>query len=277
MLNIGCHLSISDGYEAMGREALRINANTFQFFSRNPRGGKAKDIVPEDSVALKTLMIENSFAPILAHASYTMNLCSADEKVRGFAKTCLKEDLQKLMLIPCGLYNFHPGSHVGQGVEKGTELISEALNEAMFPDMTTTVLLETMAGKGSEIGRSFEELRGIIDRISLNEKIGVCLDTCHVFDAGYDIVNDLDGVLSEFDRVIGIDRLKAIHLNDSMNPLGSHKDRHQKIGQGNIGLDALVRVINHPVLRDLPFFLETPNDNDGYAEEIKLLRERYVN
>lgn len=277
MLNIGCHLSISDGYEAMGREALRINANTFQFFSRNPRGGKAKDIVPEDSVALKTLMIENSFAPILAHASYTMNLCSADEKVRGFAKTCLKEDLQKLMLIPCGLYNFHPGSHVGQGVEKGTELISEALNEAMFPDMTTTVLLETMAGKGSEIGRSFEELRGIIDRVSLNEKIGVCLDTCHVFDAGYDIVNDLDGVLSEFDRVIGIDRLKAIHLNDSMNPLGSHKDRHQKIGQGNIGLDALVRVINHPVLRDLPFFLETPNDNDGYAEEIKLLRERYVN
>ncbi|MBE6852246.1 MAG: deoxyribonuclease IV [Ruminococcus sp.] len=277
MLNIGCHLSISDGYEAMGREALRINANTFQFFSRNPRGGKAKDIVPEDSVALKTLMSENSFAPILAHASYTMNLCSADEKVRGFAKTCLKEDLQKLMLIPCGLYNFHPGSHVGQGVEKGTELISEALNEAMFPDMTTTVLLETMAGKGSEIGRSFEELRGIIDRASLNEKIGVCLDTCHVFDAGYDIVNDLDGVLSEFDRVIGIDRLKAIHLNDSMNPLGSHKDRHQKIGQGNIGLDALVRVINHPVLRDLPFFLETPNDNDGYAEEIKLLRERYVN
>lgn len=277
MLNIGCHLSISDGYEAMGREALRINANTFQFFSRNPRGGKAKDIVPEDSVALKTLMSENSFAPILAHASYTMNLCSADEKVRGFAKTCLKEDLQKLMLIPCGLYNFHPGSHVGQGVEKGTELISEALNEAMFPDMTTTVLLETMAGKGSEIGRSFEELRGIIDRVSLNEKIGVCLDTCHVFDAGYDIVNDLDGVLSEFDRVIGIDRLKAIHLNDSMNPLGSHKDRHQKIGQGNIGLDALVRVINHPVLRDLPFFLETPNDNDGYAEEIKLLRERYVN
>lgn len=275
MLNIGCHLSISGGYEAMGKEALSIGANTFQFFSRNPRGGSAKPVVSEDAEALKELMEKNSFGPCLAHAAYTMNLCSKDEKTRTFAFECLKDDLKKMEQIPCSLYNFHPGSHVGQGVDAGIAFISDALNEAMFPEMTTTVLLETMAGKGSEIGSRFEELKQIIDNVKLNDRIGVCLDTCHVYDAGYDIVEDLDGVLEEFDSIIGLSRLKAIHLNDSMNPFKSHKDRHQKIGEGSIGLEAIIRVINHPKLKDLPFFLETPNDLTGYETEIRILRENY--
>ncbi|MDO5558258.1 MAG: deoxyribonuclease IV [Oscillospiraceae bacterium] len=276
MLNIGCHLSVSDGYEAMGRQALAIGANTFQFFSRNPRGGKAKDIVPEDVNALKKLMEDNSFAPILAHASYTMNLCSKDEKIREFALNALREDLARMHDLPCRLYNFHPGSHVGQGTEKGIEFIAAALNDAIKPEYDVIVLLETMAGKGSEVGSKFEELRMIIDSVELKDKLGVCLDTCHVNDAGYDIVNDLDGVLEQFDSIIGLDRLKAIHLNDSMNPSGSHKDRHEKIGKGHVGIDAITRIINHPSLRDLPFFLETPNELDGYAQEISLLREKYI-
>ncbi len=275
MLNIGCHLSVSDGYEAMGKESLRIGANTFQFFSRNPRGGKAKKIMADDAASLEKLMDENSFAPLLVHASYTMNLCSADERVREFANGALKEDIQKMTQLPCMLYNFHPGSHVGQGVAKGIELISQALNDAIVPEQKTIILLETMAGKGSEVGSKFSELKEIINNIDLNDKMGVCLDTCHVFDAGYDIINDLDGVLTEFDNIIGLERLHAVHLNDSMNTLGSHKDRHQKIGMGNIGFEAIKRIINHPVLKKLPFFLETPNDNDGYAEEIRILRQAY--
>lgn len=275
MLNIGCHLSVSDGYEAMGKEALKIGANTFQFFSRNPRGGKSKEVDPKDADALEKLMKENCFAPVLAHASYTMNLCSADEKIRKFALEALRDDLKKMEEIPCSLYNFHPGSHVGQGVEKGIEFIADALNETMFPDQKTIVLLETMAGKGSEIGSEFEQLRHIIDKVNINDKMGVCLDTCHVYDAGYDIVDHLDDVLEKFDRIVGLDRLHAIHINDSMNPFCSHKDRHQKIGHGSIGTDAFARIINHPALRNLPFFLETPNDNQGYSEEIALLRNLY--
>ena len=272
MLNIGCHLSISNGFEAIGKQALEIGANTFQFFTRNPRGGSARKIEQADVDSLKQLMSENSFSQILAHAPYTMNLCSAKPETRGFALNTLKDDLQRMEYLPDNLYNFHPGSHTGQGVEKGTEQIISALNEAMFPEMNTTVLLETMAGKGSEIGGKFEELKAIIDGVDCNDRIGVCLDTCHVFDAGYDIVNDLDGVLDKFDRIIGLDRLKAIHINDSMNYLGCHKDRHQKIGEGAIGIDAFKRIVNHPSLKNLPFFLETPNDIDGYAYEIRLLK-----
>lgn len=276
MLNIGCHLSVSDGYEAICKEALILGANTFQFFSRNPRGGKSAPLSPDDVKAMEDIMQKNSFAPVLAHASYTMNLCSADEKVRDFANRALKEDLEKFENMPCSLYNFHPGSHVGQGVEKGISLIADALNQAVNENQKTIVLLETMAGKGSEVGRCFEELREIIDRVNFKEKIGVCLDTCHVFDAGYDIVNDLDGVIAKFDDIIGLERLYAVHLNDSKNPVNSHKDRHEKIGEGYIGLEAITRIINHEKLRDLPFFLETPNDNRGYAEEIKLLRSKYI-
>lgn len=276
MLNIGCHLSVSDGYEAICKEALSLGANTFQFFSRNPRGGKSAPLSPDDVKAMEDIMQKNSFAPVLAHASYTMNLCSADEKVRDFANRALKEDLEKFENMPCSLYNFHPGSHVGQGVEKGISLIADALNQAVNENQKTIVLLETMAGKGSEVGRCFEELREIIDRVNFKEKIGVCLDTCHVFDAGYDIVNDLDGVIAKFDDIIGLERLYAVHLNDSKNPVNSHKDRHEKIGEGYIGLEAITRIINHEKLRDLPFFLETPNDNRGYAEEIKLLRSKYI-
>lgn len=272
MLNIGCHLSISNGFEAIGKQALEIGANTFQFFTRNPRGGSARKIEQADVDALKQLMSENGFLQILAHAPYTMNLCSAKPETREFALNTLKDDLQRMEYLPDNLYNFHPGSHTGQGVEKGTEQIISALNEAMFPEMNTTVLLETMAGKGSEIGEKFEELKAIIDGVDCNDRIGVCLDTCHVFDAGYDIVNDLDGVLDKFDRIIGLDRLKAIHINDSMNYLGCHKDRHQKIGEGAIGIDAFKRIVNHPSLKNLPFFLETPNDIDGYAYEIRLLK-----
>lgn len=272
MLNIGCHLSISNGFEAIGKQALEIGANTFQFFTRNPRGGSARKIEQTDVDALKLIMRENGFSQILAHAPYTMNLCSAKPETREFALNTLKDDLQRMEYLPDNLYNFHPGSHTGQGVENGTEQIISALNEAMFPEMHTTVLLETMAGKGTEIGGKFEELSAIIDGVENKDKIGVCLDTCHVFDAGYDIVNDLDGVLEKFDRIIGLDRLKVVHLNDSMNHLGCHKDRHQKIGEGAIGLDAFRRIINHPALKNLPFLLETPNEIEGYACEISLLK-----
>lgn len=273
MLNIGCHLSVSKGFLAMGKQAIAIGGNTFQFFTRNPRGGKAKDIDKADADALLELMKENNFAKILAHAPYTLNPCSNDEKTREFAFQTMEDDLRRMEYLPHNLYNFHPGSHVGQGVDKGIELISEVLNSVLFEDMTTTVLLETMAGKGSEVGSRFEELRAIIDRVELSDKMGVCLDTCHVFDGGYDIKENLDGVLEEFDRVIGLDRLKAIHINDSKNPLGSHKDRHEKIGEGFIGLDAFERIVTHPILRSLPFYLETPNELDGYQKEIELLKK----
>lgn len=276
MLNIGCHLSLSKGYEAMGKDALKIGANTFQFFTRNPRGGSAKDIDSKDAEALATLVREHNFAPLLAHAPYTLNLCSADPKTRRFAREMMVDDLARLEQLPCHLYNFHPGSHTTLTVDDGIAHITEALNSVMSADMTTTILLETMAGKGSEIGRTFEEIHRIIDGVELKEKIGVCMDTCHIYDAGYDIVNDLDGVLTHFDSVIGLDRLHAVHLNDSMNPFKSHKDRHQKIGQGSLGLDTFVKVINHPRLRHLPFNLETPNELDGYAEEIALLRSKYI-
>lgn len=272
---IGCHLSVSKGFAAMGRQALSIGANTFQFFTRNPRGGKAKEIDEKDVEELKRLLLENKFGTILAHAPYTLNPCSKDEKTREFALQTMTDDLKRMEYLPGNLYNFHPGSHTGQGVDKGIELISAQLNAVLTEDMNTTVLLETMAGKGSEVGSKFEELKSIIDKTRLNQKLGVCLDTCHVFDAGYDIVNNLDGVLEEFDRIVGIERLKAVHLNDSMNYLGCHKDRHQKIGLGGIGLDAFERIINHPSLKNLPFFLETPNELDGYAEEIRVLRGLY--
>jgi deoxyribonuclease-4 len=274
-LTIGCHLSASKGYLNMGKTAKSIDANTFQFFTRNPRGGKAKDINKKDVEDFLLFMKENGFVKILAHAPYTLNACSADEKVREFAYNTMADDLMRMEYTPGQMYNFHPGSHVGQGIDAGIELIAKQLNGILKPEMTTCVLLETMAGKGSEVGSKFEELREIIDRVELNEKLGVCLDTCHIYDAGYDIVNDLDGVLKEFDSVIGLDRLKAIHLNDSKNPFKSHKDRHEKIGEGSLGLDAIIRVINHPLLCKLPFYLETPNELDGYKNEIKILRENY--
>lgn len=276
MLHIGCHLSISKGYEAMGKDALEIGANTFQFFTRNPRGGSAKEIDPQDAEALAKLVKENNFAPLLAHAPYTLNLCSAEPRTRQFAREMMADDLLRLEQLPCKLYNFHPGSHTSQSVEVATAQIIEALNSIIRPEQTVIVLLETMAGKGSEVGRTFEELKTILDGVDLKEKMGVCLDTCHIYDAGYDIVNDLDGVLSHFDEVIGLDKLYAIHINDSMNPKGSHKDRHQKIGEGSLGLEAMTRVINHPKLTHLPFLLETPNELDGYAKEIKLLKEVYT-
>ena len=275
MLHIGCHLSSSKGFLAMGKEAVKLDADTFQYFTRNPRGSKAKAIDPQDVERYREFIAEHHFAPVVAHAPYTLNACSAEERTREFARMTMADDLQRMEYTPGGLYNFHPGSHVGQGAETGVEQIAAQLNEILWPQMTTTVLLETMAGKGTEVGRSFEELRAILDRVELSEKMGVCLDTCHVHDAGYDIVNHLDEVLTEFDRIIGLSRLKAIHLNDSMNPLGSRKDRHQKIGEGAIGLEAFARIINHPALRELPFVLETPNDNAGYAEEIRVLRGLY--
>lgn len=275
MLYIGCHLSASKGYLHMGREAESIDANTFQFFTRNPRGGSAKDIDPEDVKAFLDFMEEKDWKHILAHAPYTLNACSAAEETRDFALRTMKDDLMRMEYTPHQMYNFHPGSHVGQGVQIGIDYIVKQLNECLTPEMTTTVLLETMAGKGSEIGRSFEELRDIIDGVELKEKIGVCLDTCHVYDGGYDIVNNLDGVLEEFDTVIGLDRLKAIHMNDSKNPFASHKDRHEKIGEGSIGFDTMVKIINHPKLQGIPIFLETPNELDGYAKEINMLRDAY--
>lgn len=272
MFQIGCHLSSSKGYLAMGKEAVKLNANTFQFFTRNPRGGKAKAIDEQDVAAFLTFAEGHGIYSILAHAPYTLNACSKDERTREFALETMTDDLRRMEYTPNQLYNFHPGSHVGQGVETGITQIAALLNTVLTEGQTTTVLLETMAGKGTEIGRSFEELREILDRVTLSNKMGVCLDTCHVYDAGYDIVNDLDGVLTQFDKVIGLDKLKAIHLNDSMNPINSHKDRHQKIGDGSLGLEAITRIINHPALRDLPFNLETPNELDGYAAEIALLR-----
>lgn len=275
MLYIGCHLSSAKGFLAMGKTALSIGANTFQFFTRNPRGGKAKEVKPDDARALTALAKEHGFGPLLAHAPYTMNACAADEKLRDFARMVMQSDLEIMEYLPGNLYNFHPGSHVKQGAETGIVKIAEILNGVLFKEQNTVVLLETMAGKGSEVGRSFEELAEILSRVQLNEKMGVCLDTCHIFDAGYDIVNDLDGVLVAFDRIIGLDKLKAIHLNDSLNVLGSRKDRHACIGKGNIGLEALSDVINHPELKHLPFYLETPNELPGYAEEIALLKSRY--
>lgn len=273
MLQLGCHLSLTKGYEAMGKDALSIGANTFQFFSRNPRGGAVKEVKPTDVARLASLLSENQFGPLLAHAPYTLNLCSATADIRNFARTMMADDLQRMEQLPCTLYNFHPGSHTGQGIQVGIEQIAEALNALIRPEQTTTILLETMAGKGSEVGGRFEELRAIIDRVEQSDKMGVCLDTCHVNDAGYDIVNHLDEVLTEFDKVVGLDRIKAIHLNDSMNPLGSHKDRHAPIGAGHLGTEALARVINHPKLKHLPFLLETPHDDlAGYAAEITLLR-----
>ena len=254
---------------------MKIGANTFQFFTRNPRGGKAKDLDLEDVAAYRAFAQEQGLFPILAHAPYTLNACAADEGLRTFAKETMADDLARLEHIPGSMYNFHPGSHVKQGAEAGIALIAQTLNAVLRPEMATTVLLETMAGKGSEVGRSFEELRAVIDQVELSDKLGVCLDTCHVSDGGYDIANDLDGVLTEFDKVIGLSRLKAIHLNDSMNPLGSHKDRHQKLGEGTLGLEALTRVVNHPALRELPFYLETPNDLEGYAREIAMMKEVY--
>lgn len=276
MLNIGCHLSTTKGFKNMGKEALSIGANTFQFFTRNPRGGKAKDIDEKDIAGLLEIMKENNFAKILAHAPYTLNGCSADENTRKFATEMMADDLVRMEYLPNNLYNFHPGSHVKQGVDVGIDYIVEMLNTVLKPEQTTTVLLETMAGKGTEIGRSFEEIAQIIERVDLKDHLGVCLDTCHVYDAGYDIVNDLDNVLEEFDRIIGLDRLKAIHLNDSKNPFKSHKDRHEKIGEGSLGLEGISRIINHPKLRHLPFFLETPNELDGYKAEIELLRKEYI-
>jgi len=270
---IGNHLSASKGYAAMGKAALALDANTFAFFTRNPRGGKAKEIDEKDVEKFLNFAKEHEFGKIVAHAPYTMNLCAAKEDVRSFSKEMLLDDLKRMEYTPYNYYNFHPGAHVGQGAEKGIALIAEALNEALKPEQTTTVLLETMAGKGTEVGRTFEELREILDRVELNDKMGVCLDTCHVWDGGYDIVNDLDGVLNGFDRVIGLDRLKAVHFNDSMNDCGSHKDRHAKIGEGKIGAEAMRRVALHPLLEGRPFILETPNDDEGYRREIQMVRE----
>lgn len=274
MLNIGCHLSTTKGFENMGKEALSIGANTFQFFTRNPRGGKAKAIDEKDVAALLRIMEENKFTTILAHAPYTLNACSADENTRKFALEMMTDDLLRMEYLPNNLYNFHPGSHVKQGVEVGINYIVNMLNAVIKPQQTTTVLLETMAGKGTEVGRNFEEIAEIINRVELKEYMGVCLDTCHVYDAGYDIVTNLDGVLEEFDRIIGLEKLKAIHLNDSKNPFESHKDRHEKIGEGYLGIEAITNIINHPKLYNLPFFLETPNDLEGYGKEIEILRRK---
>lgn len=275
MLYIGNHTSSSRGYLAMGKQMLENGGNTFAFFTRNPRGGNAKAIDPADVAKFLEIAKEHEFGKIVAHAPYTLNACAAKENLRDFARETFADDLKRMEATPGNYYNFHPGSHVGQGIEVGIQKIAEVLNAVLTEDQTTTVLLETMSGKGSEVGSHFEELRAIMDLVEKRDKLGICLDTCHVWDGGYDIVNDLDGVLTEFDRIIGLDHLKAIHLNDSLNPLGSHKDRHARIGEGQIGLDALVRVIRHPALEGKPFILETPNDDEGWTREIALLRERY--
>lgn len=275
MLIIGCHLSSSKGFLAMGKEAVRIGANTFQFFTRNPRGGTAKALNMEDIEAYVAFAKENKLQTILAHAPYTLNACAKEEGLRNFARDVMADDLSRLAHIPGSMYNFHPGSHVKQGEEVGIQYIADLLNEVIHPAQETLILLETMAGKGTEIGKTFEEIKTIIDRVEVNDRLGVCLDTCHVFDGGYDIVNNLDGVIDEFDHVIGLNRLKAIHLNGSMNTLGSHKDRHEKIGHGEITLTAIGAIINHPALRELPFYLETPNDIDGYEKEIGIIKEMY--
>jgi len=276
MLNIGCHLSASKGYEHMGREALSIGANTFQFFTRNPRGSSVKKVSEKDVAAMIALGREHHFAPLLGHAPYTLNACSADPRIREFAHMVLSEDLRNLEYLPNNFYTFHPGSHVGQGAEAGIDLIVGLLNQILRPEQTTTVLLETMSGKGSEVGGSFNELSLILGRVNLAEKMGVCLDTCHVYSAGYDVVNNLDDVLEQFNKCIGIKKLKAIHLNDSMTPFASKKDRHARIGEGTIGLEAIVKIINHPQLRNLIFYLETPNEVSGYGKEIRLLRGKYA-
>ena len=273
MLTIGCHLSSSKGYLAMGKEAVKIDANTFQFFTRNPRGTKAKAIDENDVERFLAFAKENGIERILAHAPYTLNACSADEHLRELARDTMADDLRRMEYTPGNCYNFHPGSHVGQGAEAWIAFIADMLNQILTPEQRTTVLLETMSGKGSEVGREFEELREILDRVECKERMGVCLDTCHVWDGGYDIVNDLEGVIGKFDRIIGLEKLKAIHLNDSLNPLGAHKDRHAKIGEGCIGEEALKRVVTHPALKDLPFYLETPNELPGYAREIAVMRE----
>ena len=275
MLNIGCHLSVSKGFYAMGKDSIKINANTFQFFTRNPRGGAAKDIDAKDAQALAELMEKEHFAPLLAHAPYTLNLCSANAGIRNFSRDMMADDLARLAQLPCHLYNFHPGSATGQEKTTAIKQIADALNSIISNDQSILILLETMSGKGSEMGATFEELRQIIDEVELSDKMGVCLDTCHIYDAGYDIVNDLDGVLTRFDAIVGLNRLKAIHLNDTLNSFKSHKDRHAKIGEGNIGLAAMERIINHSALRNLPFLLETPNELDGYQKEIEILKGLY--
>lgn len=275
MLNIGAHMSIAKGYEAAGKDALSIGANTFQFFTRNPRGGKAKDLSEKDIDGLRKIMEENNFSDILAHAPYTLNMASAKKDTREFAKELFRKDLDIMNQIPSHLYNFHPGSHTTDTMEEGISRIQETLNECIKEDDDTFILLETMSGKGSEIGKTFEELREILDRVKLKDKMGVCIDTCHVFCAGYDIVNDLDGVLTKFDKVIGLDKLKAVHLNDTMNDFNTNKDRHAKIGEGFLKTEPLINFINHPAIKDLPIFLETPNELEGYKKEIELLRENY--
>lgn len=276
MFTIGCHLSASKGYLAMAKQAVSIGANTFQFFTRNPRGGKAKEINEDDVKAFLQYSKEHGINKILAHAPYTLNACSADSGIREFAKNTMADDLKRMEYTPGNYYNFHPGSHVGQGVEVGIDFIAEMLNEILTKDQTTIVLLETMSGKGSEVGRNFEELKAIIDKVKLKDKLGVCLDTCHIWDGGYDVVNNFDGVLNEFDKIIGLEKLKAIHLNDSKNDLASHKDRHEKIGEGKIGLDAISKIINNKRIKELPFYLETPNEIDGYEKEIELLKKRRI-
>lgn len=276
MFTIGCHLSASKGYLAMAKQAVSIGANTFQFFTRNPRGGKAKEINEDDVKAFLEYSKEHGINRILAHAPYTLNACSADNGIREFAKNTMADDLKRMEYTPGNYYNFHPGSHVGQGVEVGIDFIAEMLNEILTKEQTTTVLLETMSGKGSEVGRNFEELKAIIDKVKLKDKLGVCLDTCHIWDGGYDVVNNFDGVLDEFDKIIGLEKLKAIHLNDSKNDLSSHKDRHEKIGEGKIGLDAISKIINNDRIKNLPFYLETPNEIDGYEREIELLKKRRI-
>ena len=276
MIYIGCHLSVTDGFEAMGKTMIEFGGNTFAFFTRNPRGGMTKEITAEDAGALRKLLNKNAFGPLVAHGSYTMNLCSAKPETRQNGFEMLAQDLQRMELIPGNLYNFHPGAHTGQGIETGITQIANALNQLLKPEMNTTVLLETMAGKGSEVGGTFEELAEIIARVECREKLGVCFDTCHTWDAGYDLVNDFDGVLKHFDDVIGLNRLKAIHFNDSKNPCGSHKDRHEKLGQGFIGMEAMKRIAQHPLLQGLPFILETPNDDEGYMEEIQTVKEWFT-
>lgn len=276
MFTIGCHLSASKGYLAMAKQAVSIGANTFQFFTRNPRGGKAKEINEDDVKAFLEFSKEHGINRILAHAPYTLNACSADRGIREFAKNTMADDLKRMEYTPGNYYNFHPGSHVGQGVEVGIDFIAEMLNEILTKEQTTTVLLETMSGKGSEVGRNFEELKAIIDKVKLKDKLGVCLDTCHIWDGGYDVVNNFDGVLDEFDKIIGLEKLKAIHLNDSKNDLASHKDRHEKIGEGKIGLETISKIINNDRIKNLPFYLETPNEIDGYEREIELLKKRRI-
>ncbi len=275
MLKIGCHLSFSKGYMHMAKEILSIGGNTFQFFTRNPRGGAAKPVDEADAAEFRQFAQANGIPVILAHAPYTLNACSADPGIREFAARTMADDLRRMELVPGNLYNFHPGSHVGQGTEAGITLIAEMLNGILTEEMHTTVLLETMAGKGSEVGGRFEELREILDRVDRKDRMGVCMDTCHVNDAGYDIVSDLDGVLTAFDRIVGLEKLKAVHINDSKNPLGARKDRHEKIGEGTLGTEAILRVMRHEALRELPFYLETPNELDGYEREIRMLKERY--